>query len=362
MARLHMLCALWLATATIAGPSLADTASAGGRAQGASPQKVVARIGREELTEAQVIAQDQKDFDVLQENIELRQRQLQQQLAQSRYTLLQKQVDRTLDRKALELEAKARGVSPDAVLAEVKVPAVTEGEERAYFEANRARAGSRTFEQLQEVIAQFLTNQHNNQAMRSFYDALRAKHAIVSLLDPYRVAVAATGPARGGTHAAVTIVEFGDFQCPFCRQEEATLQTVLKAHPDDVRLVFRELPLASLHPNALAAAHAAVCADQQGKFWPMHDAMYQDQSALGSSALLDTAKRLGLDGDRFAACVSSEQSDKLVEQDTKAADELNINETPYFLINGRPLAGVVPADQFEAVISDELHRAGNQHG
>ena len=141
------------------------------------------------------------------------------------------------------------------------------------------------------------------------------------------------------------------------------VRTILEHHPDDVRLVFRELPLTGIHPFALGAAHAAVCADRQGMFWQMHDAMYQDQTALAEGSLLETAKRIGLDPDRFSACLKEHDTLDAVQRDAKAADELNINETPYFLINGRPLHGAVSADKLEAVISDELQRASaGKHG
>jgi protein-disulfide isomerase len=350
--------ASWCAAATPA----TNTPPAAATTSDTSPRMVLATIGGERLTVADVIAQDQADFDRLQQENDLRLHQLQQRQAETRYKLLQQQTDKVLDRKALDMEAKLRGSTAEAVLAEVNVAAVTEDEARAFFEANKSRANGRTFEQLQVEITQHLAAQHNNDAMRSFLDRLRAKHGIASLLPPYRVAVEATGPAKGRERAPVTIVEFGDFECPYCRQEETAIGTVLQRHPEDVRLVFRELPLTAVHPNALAAAHAAVCADRQGKFWSMHDAMYQDQTALGGSALVETARRIGLDVEHFSACLSAEDTLNAVEQDSKAADELNINETPYFLINGRPLHGAVPLEQLEAVINDELQRATAKHG
>jgi protein-disulfide isomerase len=133
-------------------------------------------------------------------------------------------------------------------------------------------------------------------------------------------------------------------------------------HPDDVRVVFRQLPLASVHPNAIGAAKVAVCADRQGKFWPMHDAMYNDQSALSEAALKDTAKRIGLDPDALAACLSDKETTNSIERDLRAADELNISSTPYFLVNGRPIKGSVAVDQFEAMVAEELKRTSGNRG
>ncbi len=358
---------LWAIAATAVllgwtGLSHSAPSNAGPKDPGVNSKGVIATVGHDRITEGDIVQQDKKDFDNLEEDNALRRVQLQRKQTEARYRLLERQTDRVLDQKALELEAKARNVDAQIVLADIKVPAVTEEDERAYFEANKARAGDRTFEQLQQEIGQFLAGQRNMIASRQFYDELRRRHNIVSLLAPYRVPVEASGPARGNEHARVTIVEFADFQCPFCSREEATIQNVLKSHPDDVRLVFRQLPLPGAHPDAIGAARAAVCADRQGMFWPMHDAMFQDQNALNINALEETAKRVGLDGDRFSDCLTSPDAMQAVERDAKAADELNIGETPFFLINGRPLPGAVPADKLESTIADELKRVSAKGG
>jgi protein-disulfide isomerase len=323
----------------------------------ASKDGVVARVGNERITESAVIALDKSAFDKQEADFALRLRQLKMKQAQDHYDLVHQQLDKLLDRRALELEAKARGTTTAAVLASLTVPAVTDDETHAFFEANKART-TQTFEQLQPQIVQYLANQHNTDATRSFYDGLRTKHDVALTLPPYRVAVAATGPSRGKEDAPVTIVEFADFQCPYCRQAEDALKSVMDTHSGAVRLVFRNLPLASMHPNATAAAVAGVCADRQGKFWEMHDAMFQDQTALAEEGLKGTAKRLGLDTEKFSTCLSDPDAKAAVETDSRAADELGITGTPYFLINGRPLYGSLPAKEFESVVTDELHKRG----
>jgi protein-disulfide isomerase len=326
-----------------------------------SPATVVATMGHQSVTEADVVAQDQAAFDKIKSDYELKLHVLKLHEEQEHYALVQKQANRMLDTKAVELEAKSRGLTPDAVLKEITVPAVTEAEARSYYEANKSRTHD-SFEQLQPEITQFLASQHNTDASRKFYDALRAKHNIALTIPPYRMMAAAVGPARGGERARVTIVEFGDFQCPYCRQAEDTVRSIIAKYPNDVRLVFRELPLASIHPNAYAAARAAVCADRQGKFWPMHDALYADQSALSDAGLLDTAKRVGLDATTFSSCLPQDATNEAILTDINAADELAITGTPFFLVNGRPINGVVPMEQFEAVITDELKKTSGTRG
>lgn len=323
----------------------------------ATAATVVAVIGGQTLSETDVIAHASDQFQQQQDEYAREQRQLEFNFDQARHALLQQQLDKLLDQRALELEAKARGVSGDTVLADIKVPAVTETEVHAFYDANKARSNM-SYEQLAPRIQQYLANQHNNSATRAFYEGLRAKYQIHSELQPFRVAVSADGPSRGSANAPVTIVEFGDFQCPYCKEAESTLQALLAKHTNEVRLVFRQLPLTRLHPNAMMAAQVGVCADRQGKFWPMHDAMYSDQNGLDTDGLKATAKRLGLDLDRLNACLADGATKVSIDSDVKAAQDLGIGATPYFFIDGRPINGSVPIEQFENVIADELQRLG----
>lgn len=323
----------------------------------ASPdQNVIGVIGPEGVTEADLVAADKSEFDQMQGDYETGLRELQRKYALARHDLMQRQLDKRLDRQALELEAKARGVAAEVVLAGLKPAAPTEEEVRAFYNANVERI-KQPYEEVAAKARQYLTTQRNQEAIRSFYDDLRAKHGIRSLLAPYRVAVAATGPARGENAAPVTIVEFGDFQCPYCKEAESSLRSVMARYPREVRVVFRNLPLTHIHPNAQIAAQAAVCADRQGKFWEMHDAMYADQSALNAEGLKSAATRLGLNGDRFSACLADGSTSQSLDLDAKAAQELGLTGTPFFFVNGRPLDGNVPMEKFESLIQDELHRA-----
>jgi protein-disulfide isomerase len=321
----------------------------------ASGQGVIAVVGQEKLRENDLVAADPPAFADLETDYRRQQRQLELKFAKARHDLLQKQLDKLLDGQALELEAKARRVPTAEVLAELKLAVPTEDEMRSFYEANKERI-RQPYEAVVPKVREYLSNQQNQSATRQFYETLRVKHGIRATLDAYRVPVAASGPVRGKSSATVTIVEFGDFQCPYCKEAESSLRTILDRHPDDVRVVFRNLPLTQIHPNAKNAAEAAVCADRQGKFWEMHDAMYEDQSALSADSLQATATRLGLDRASFATCVKDGAAARSLEIDGKAALELGLDGTPYFFINGRPLDGDVPVEKFEHVIAEELHR------
>ncbi len=328
---------------------------------GAANAAAIGMVGTQHITETELIAADQEEFDRLQHDYEVENRQLDFKFAQARHDLLQQQLDKRLDRSALELEAKSRGIPASEVLAALKISAPTEDEARAFYEANKERL-KQPYDAVASKIRDYLTTQRNEEFTRKFYDELRAKHGISSRLGPYRVSVAATGPARGEPHAPVTIVEFADFQCPYCKEAEATLRTLIAQYPHEVRIVFRNLPLTRVHPNAEIAAEAAVCADRQGKFWEMHDAMYDDQRALDAEALKRTALRLGLDEDRFSACLADAGTKLSLDGDAKAAMQLGLQGTPYFFINGRPLNGSLPLEKFQSVIAEELHHASPDQG
>jgi protein-disulfide isomerase len=334
-----------------------EGAAAGTEPAGTPPATVIATVSGQPITAEEIVASHKETFDKLAAVRDQRARQLQLEYERIYHDSLQKELDAVLDKRALELEARSHKSSATALLAKIKVPPVTDAEARAFFEAHKAQT-SQSYAQLETTIRQHLAEQHSEAVTQAFYAELRKKHAITSLLEPYRVAVDATGPARGPVDARVTIVEFGDFQCPYCRKVESSLNAVLEKHPNDVRLVFRNLPLTDLHPDAALAARAGICADDQGKFWQMHDAMFGDQTALAAPGLLATATRLGLDQARFSSCLNdAAAAARILDVDAQTAAELAINGTPYFFIDGIPLSGTASPEQFEQIIADELSRA-----
>ncbi len=160
-------------------------------------------------------------------------------------------------------------------------------------------------------------------------------------------------PQRGPDNAAVTIVEYGDYQCPYCSQEESTINQVLKKYGGSVRLVYMDYPL-SFHHNALDAAIAARCAGEQGQFWQYHDALLQNQSALSNAELKSTASQLGLDGASFASCLDHRSYEPAVMADKAPGKRAGADGTPFFLVNGHPLSGAQPLSAFESTIDAEL--------
>jgi protein-disulfide isomerase len=163
-------------------------------------------------------------------------------------------------------------------------------------------------------------------------------------------------PARGAAEPKVTIVAFSEFQCPFCARVLPTVEQVLRTYGDDVRLVWKHLPL-PFHNRAVPAALAAEAAGAQGKFWPMHDKLFAHQAELGAEDFKRHAASLGLDLARFEAALASEALRARVEADRQLAQALGVNGTPSFFVNGRKLVGAQPWDKWKALIDAELTRA-----
>ena len=172
----------------------------------------------------------------------------------------------------------------------------------------------------------------------------------------YKVAVEKDDPVKGPADALVTIVEFSDFQCPFCSRVEATLKQVSEKYPKDVRIIFKQAPL-PFHADAPLAAEAALAANAQGKFWPMHDAIYANQKDIKRENLDKYAQDVGLNMKKYAADLESGAGKKQIERDKALAAQIGAGGTPNFYINGRNLVGAQPFESFQKVIDEEIKKA-----
>ena len=162
---------------------------------------------------------------------------------------------------------------------------------------------------------------------------------------------------RGSDDAPVTLLEYGDFECPFCGRAEPVVREVVKEFGDDLRYVFRHLPLADVHPNAQLAAEAAEAAAAQGKFWEMHDLLFDHQDALRPMDLVGYAGRLGLDVDRFTDELRRRVYASRVAEDIDTADMSGVTGTPTFFLNGRRHQGAYDIDTLTAAVRAALQRA-----
>jgi protein-disulfide isomerase len=165
-------------------------------------------------------------------------------------------------------------------------------------------------------------------------------------------------PSIGDEDAPILIVEFSDFQCPYCtRFHQQTLQPLLEQYGDKIRFVYRDYPLTGIHPDALKAAEAAECADEQGKFWDLHDAMFENQTVtgVGVAAIAGMAENIeGLDVDALNECIESGKYAEEVQKDMTDASSYGVTGTPTFFINGVRLVGAQPLTAFTVIIDQEL--------
>ncbi|NNL67766.1 MAG: DsbA family protein [Myxococcales bacterium] len=173
--------------------------------------------------------------------------------------------------------------------------------------------------------------------------------------DPDKIHQVAIGnsPALGPADAKVTIVEFSDFQCPYCGRVGPTMKRLLEEYPDDVRIVYKHLPL-SFHKQALPAAKASVAAGRQGKFWEFHDLLFQNQRELTDEKFVELAKGLGLDVAKFEADYESSEVAREVAQDLSEARRLGVTGTPGFFVNGKFTSGAKPYESFKAMVDEAL--------
>jgi len=161
-------------------------------------------------------------------------------------------------------------------------------------------------------------------------------------------------PSKGPENAPITIVEFSDFQCPFCAKAAPVVQQIVDTYGDKVRIVYRDFPLSSIHPDAQKAAEAAECADDQGKFWEFHDLLYANQDKMSVNDLKQFAKNLGLDSNTFDKCLDSGKHEVEVKKDMQDGINMGVTGTPSFFINGQYLSGAQPFLEFQQIIDSML--------
>ncbi len=161
--------------------------------------------------------------------------------------------------------------------------------------------------------------------------------------------IIAQSPTTGATQSKILLVEFSDFQCPYCAKAHDNLKQFMAKHKDEVTLVYKHFPLIAIHDEALPSAKAAWGAQQQGKFWEFHDILFTNQKQLSEKLYMDTATKLGLDMEKFQRDRSA--ADKAIQDDMKLAESLGISGTPFFVMNGETFSGALKVSDIEAVLT-----------
>jgi len=322
---------------------------------GAAKGGNVATINGAPITEDELMKAAAGDL----EKLELQRLQVNANLIRSRHEIMEWNLSRLIEEKVLAAEATKQGVTVEALLGRElagKIQEPTQQEADAYYEANKARIG-RPLEAVSGQILQYLKNENYRKARNEYVVKLGKAYSVTVSLEPLRMKVDAAGsPAKGPADASVTLIEFSDFQCPYCASLSRTLRQVVDNFGKDVRLVYRQFPLSQMHPNAQAAAEASLCAAEQGHFWEMHDLMFQDQQQLKDEDLKADATKLNLDSANFGKCLDSHRFAAKIREDLREGAGLGVSGTPAVFINGRMLSGAQSYDEIVKVIHEELAR------
>jgi protein-disulfide isomerase len=347
--------ALLVAWALLPGGN-SDAANA---ASSASNSKILATVGGQPVTQADVEA-----------------RLLKRILAQQPQ-LLDSSLEEAIQEKLVELEAAAQKTSKEQLIERevaARSGAVTDAEVDAFFEQNKARIPpNMTKEQVVPQIRNYLTQQRKDEVTKAFYASLGAKYAVTNNLTTERQAEeiakakalrpqleVGAAPFKGPATAPVTIVEFSDFQCPFCSRVLPAIDQTVKTFGDKVRFVFRQFPLESIHPMARKAAEASLCAADQGKFWELHDAMFADQKTLEVAQLKEKAVKLGIDGAKFNECLDGNKFSAQVQADLELGNRVGVRGTPAIYVNGRFVDGAVGPEVLAKMVNEELARSSGK--
>jgi protein-disulfide isomerase len=263
-------------------------------------------------------------------------------------------LDRLIDNELLETEARHRGVTVQQLIAQeittnVKDP--TEEQLEVFYEGLQI---DQTFEAVKRQLIARLRQARTKKSREAFLSSLRSQAKIEVLLSPPYTDVASDdAPARGQKNAPVAIVEFADFECPFCRQMQPEIERLVKEYDGKLTLFYKEFPLA-IHPHAEKASEAARCAGEQGAFWAYHDILFRDGSGLEVAQLKESARVLGLNVTRFNLCLDSAAQAPAIQKDLAQGLRLGLAGTPGFFINGHFLSGVVSYETLREIVEQQL--------
>jgi predicted DsbA family dithiol-disulfide isomerase len=313
-----------------------------------TPETVLATVNNIEITQKQV-----------DDSVAAQIYPLQQQL----YAIRKAALENLITTKILESEAATRRISLEELRKQLTLGEVNvmRAQVEEAYKQNTSFFATMSPDEARERLRLDLENQARMKHYRAGLEALRKKWPIMmSFSPPVFVSELDDGvsPVKGAANPVVTIVEFSDFECPFCKQVQGVLRQIVESYGREVRLVFKHLPLEG-HRNSLPAARAAYCAAEQGRFWQFHDMLFTAGN-LSPPVFEQVAAELGLGLPKFQECVAAERSRMAVVKDIEAARLLRIESTPSFVVNGRVIQGALNFADFQKIIEQELSRRGPQ--
>jgi protein-disulfide isomerase len=266
-------------------------------------------------------------------------------------------LDEIINERLIDRETKDKGIDRAKLIEQEitgKIVQPTDADVAAFFQTNQERMQGKGLDELRPAIRNYLVQERSTRARTDFLEQLRKKAQVRVMLDPPRQTIATAGHAsRGPANAPIQLVEFADFQCPYCLRSHPTVTQVLNTYGDRVHFVFRHFPLPN-HPNARPAAEAAACAGEQNRFWQFYDAVFADPTKLSNEDLKAHAVRAGANMEKFNTCFDNRKFKDTVEADLKEGTEAGVTGTPAFFINGRALIGAQPFEAFKQIIDEEL--------
>jgi protein-disulfide isomerase len=283
-------------------------------------------------------------------------------LRQEEYEILKDVLDEQIAETLLEREAKRRGISIEELKQDEidrQVPRPSKADVAGLYQQNRQSFPGQDLEQARPQLETMLREGALASRRQAFASSLRANVKVTTYLEPPRSKLASLPPttALGPADAKVTIVEFADYQCPYCHRAQHTIETILARYAGKVRLVHRDFPLEG-HSGAFPAARAARCAEEQGRFWDYHRQLMLTEGDLSNADLKARADRLRLDAGAFASCLASNRHDAAIREAAEAGRRAGVTATPTYFINGRMLVGARPPEAFAEVIEAELAQPG----
>ncbi|MFO0763231.1 MAG: thioredoxin domain-containing protein [Byssovorax sp.] len=279
-------------------------------------------------------------------------------LRQEEYEIRKQALDELVAEKLLAKEAAARKVSPEELVekeVDAKAAGLSAAQVETIYEQNKDRFAGQSRAEAVERIRTVLLQRARESRRAQLDQELRQTARVAVLLAPPRAAVEIPpgSPATGAEDAPVTIVEFTDYQCPYCHRAQSTVEEVLKRYAGKVRLVHLDFPLEG-HSRAFPAARAARCAGEQGRFWEYHRSLMTENGSLDDVDLTARAKKAGLDAAKFGSCIGSQHNDEAIRAAFAQGESLGVTGTPAYFINGRLLSGARPVESFAEVIDSEL--------
>jgi len=317
--------------------------------------KPFAVVNGETITEDQVMKAAAADL----KELEAKKAQSPATYDRDKLVILHNALDDIIEDKLIAAAAARDKITKEQIIfaeidSNVATPSAEEVEE--FYQANKSRIAA-PHDQALPLVKQYMIDQQRNQYRNALDYALKKQFPVKVLLDPVRTDIATAGyPSHGPANAPLTIVEFADFECPYCGGLYKTLKVVEQSYPEKIRFVYRHFPLTTMHPHAQKAAEASLCANDQNRFWEFYDSMFSNQEKLSVDDLKKRAVDMKMDTAAFNTCLDSGAKAVAITKDVEEGRAAGVSGTPAMFINGRFMGGNQPFADIRELIEDELQR------